>query len=93
MNLKSNVRPISYIKTHAAKMLKQVNDTHNPIVITQNGEAKAVLVDTENYQDMINSLGLLKLFVQAERDIETGNITEHEKMLSSIRKNLGNPDD
>ena len=47
MNLRTSIRPISYIKTHAAEMLKQINDTQNPIVITQNGEAKGVLLDTE----------------------------------------------
>lgn len=49
MNLKDDIRPISYIKTNAAEMLRRVNDTHNPIIITQNGEAKAVLLDTESY--------------------------------------------
>lgn len=91
MDLKSNIRPISYIKTNAADMLKQVNDTRNPIIITQNGEAKAVLIDTDSYQEMINSLGLLKLFAQGEKDIEAGNTIEHEQLIVSIRKDLNKP--
>ncbi len=47
MNLRSDIRPISYVKSNAAEMLRQVNDTHNPILITQNGEARAVLLDTK----------------------------------------------
>ena len=52
MDIKNDIKPISYVKTNAADMLKQVNETRNPIVITQNGKAKAVLLDTESYQDM-----------------------------------------
>ena len=88
MDLKSNIRPISYIKTNAADMLKQVNDTRNPIIITQNGEAKAVLIDTESYQEMINSLGLLKLFAQAEKEIEAGKTIDHERVMESVQKSI-----
>lgn len=52
MDLSSDIRPISYIKTNATDMLRQVNDTRNPIVITQNGEARAVLMDPDLYQEM-----------------------------------------
>lgn len=54
MNFRNDIRPISYIKTNAADMLKRVNETRNPIIIIQNSEAKAVLLDTESYQSMIN---------------------------------------
>lgn len=45
MNLESDIRSISYVKSNAADMLKHVNETHNPLVITQNGEARGVLLD------------------------------------------------
>ncbi|MBC3901206.1 type II toxin-antitoxin system prevent-host-death family antitoxin [Acetobacterium malicum] len=61
MNLKEDIRPISYIKTHAADMLKYINDNKNPIIVTQNGEARGVLLDVESYQNMINALSLMKL--------------------------------
>ena len=70
MNLKESIRPISYIKTHAADMLKRINDTQNPIVITQNGEARGVLLDTQSYQEMVDAIGVLKLLTQGERSIE-----------------------
>ena len=52
VNLKADIKPISYIKTNAADMMKYINETHSPIVITQNGEARAVLLDIESYQNM-----------------------------------------
>ena len=53
INLKDDIKPISYIKTNAADMMKYVNDHKNSIIITQNGEAKAVLVDIESYQSCL----------------------------------------
>ena len=70
-------------KTNAAEMLKRVNETHNPIVITQNGEAKAVLVDTESYQDMRNSLGILKLLSEGEKDIKNRNVRPQDNVVRS----------
>jgi prevent-host-death family protein len=88
MNFKDDIRPISYIKTNAADMLKRVNETRNPIIITQNGEAKAVLLDTESYQSMINSMGILKVLSQSENDIEKNNLHTQENMFSELDKKI-----
>ena len=88
MNLKEDIKPISYIKTNAAKILKQVNETHNPVIITQNGEAKAVLLDVESYQQMRDSIGILKILSQSERDIEKQELYPQEKVFSEIENKL-----
>lgn len=90
MNLKDDIRPISYIKTNAADMLKRVNETHNPIVITQNGEAKAVLLDTRSYQDMRNSLGIMKLLSESEKDIQNDHVFSQEDVFQDIENNIFN---
>jgi prevent-host-death family protein len=89
MNLKEDIRPISYIKTNAADMMKYVNEVRNPIVITQNGEAKAVLVDIESYQDMRNAFSLLKIVQLSEREIEAGNFRSAESVFTDIETRLG----
>ena len=88
MNLKEDIRPISYIKTNAADMLKHVNETHNPIVITQNGEAKAVLLDTESYQEMRNSLGILKLLAEGEKAAEEGKVYTQEEVFDYMEEKI-----
>ncbi len=90
MNLKDDIRPISYIKTNAADMLKRVNETHNPIIITQNGEAKAVLLDTRSYQEMRNSLGIMKLLSESEKDIQNDRIFSQEDVFQDIENNIFN---
>jgi len=88
MNLKDDIRPISYIKTNAADMLRRVNDTHNPIIITQNGEAKAVLLDTESYQSMKNSIGILKILSQSEKNIDENELYTQESVFSELDEKL-----
>lgn len=90
MNLKDDIRPISYIKTNAADMLKRVNETHNPIIITQNGEAKAVLLDTRSYQEMRNSLGIMKLLSESEKDIQNDKVFTQEDVFQDIENTFFN---
>ena len=88
INLESDIRSISYVKSNAAEILKQVNETHNPVVITQNGEARGVLVDPKSYQEMVDALEILKLTAAGERDIEEGRITDHQTTMTSLREHL-----
>ena len=88
MNIKDNIKPISYIKTNAAEILKKVNETHNPIIITQNGEAKAVLLDTQTYQSMRDSIGILKIVSQSEKDIEREQVYAQKDVFTEMDKEI-----
>lgn len=89
MNLKEDIKPISYFKANAAEVLKRVNETHSPMIITQNGEAKAVLIDTESYDSLVKSVGILKLLSQGEKDISSGNITSQDDVFRDIERDFG----
>lgn len=89
VNLKTDIRPISYIKTNAADMMKYINETHSPIVITQNGEARAVLLDIESYQNMENAFTLLGMIRLSENDIKNGRVRKGEDVFPDLRKRLG----
>ncbi|KAF5088798.1 type II toxin-antitoxin system Phd/YefM family antitoxin [Acetobacterium wieringae] len=88
INLKEDIRPISYIKTHAADMLKYINDNKNPIIVTQNGEARGVLLDVESYQNMINALSLMKLIQISENSIGEGELHQNKDVFAELRKNI-----
>jgi len=88
MNIKDDIKPVSYVKSHIAEIIKNINDNHRPIIITQNGEAKGVFIDTESYQNMRNTISLMKLVMEAEKDIESGNVISQEEVFSSIEKKL-----
>jgi len=90
MNIKEDIRPISYIKANAAEILAQVNESHRPVYVTQNGEAKAVLLDAESYEKMKKALGLLKLLAQGERDIVDGKVLLQEDFFSVMDRGFDN---
>ena len=87
-NLKEDIKPISYIKTNAADMMRYVNDNKNQIIITQNGEAKAVLMDIESYQNMKNAFTLLNIINIGERNIKEGKVRSAEDVFSDIQSKL-----
>ena len=88
MKISSDIKPVSYLKSHAADILKQINETHRPVIITQNGEPKAVLQDPDSYDNMRNAIGLLKLISQGEEDIKQGRTKSQEKVFKNIEKLL-----
>jgi len=88
MNLTDDIKPISYIKANAASILSQVNESHRPVFVTQNGEAKAVIMDAISYQNLQNAIGLLKLISQGEKDITEGNITPQDDFFKSFEKRM-----
>jgi len=89
LNLETDIRPISYVKAHTAEMIKQVEDRRNPIVITQNGEAKAILLDVNSYQKMVNSINLMKLVSIGGNDFSLGRFGSSTEVDSEIQKILG----
>jgi len=89
VNLKQDVKPISYIKTNAAEMMDYINDHKNPIIITQHGEAKGVFLDIESYQDMVNALSLMKLLQFSEKAVREGKVYDNEQVFSELRKKTG----
>ena len=88
MNISSDIKPVSFLKSHAADILKQINETHRPIVITQNGEPKGVLQDPESYDNMRKAIGLLKLLSQGEEDVRNGKTKSQDRVFKDIEKIL-----
>ncbi len=88
MKMSSDIKPITYLKANAADLLEQINETHRPVIITQNGEPKAVLQDPQSYENMRNALGMLKLLSQGEEDIKKGKTTSQDKVFDNIEKLL-----
>jgi prevent-host-death family protein len=88
MPIVKDIRPITYLKARAADLLNHINETHRPVIITQNGEARAVLQDPESYEEMRNALCLLRLLAIGEEDIRKGRFKDQEEVFSDIEKRL-----
>ncbi len=86
MKISTDIKPVSFLKSKAAAMLKQVNETHRPIIITQNGEPRAVLQDPESYENMRNAIGILKLISLGEENILNGKMKTQGEVFSDLEK-------
>ena len=88
MLLSQDIKPISYLKAKTADVINYVNENQRTIIITQNGEAKAVVQDIKSYENLQNSLNLLKLIVQSENDIENNNIIPQDDIFDELEQKL-----
>ena len=85
-NVKECIKPISYIKTNAADMMNFVNERKEPMIITQNGESRAVLIDVDSYQEMQDAFSLLKIIKLSEKDIAENRTRRAEEVFSDLRR-------
>ena len=82
MRYSTQIKPISYVKSHAAELLDRIAEEREPIVITQNGEARAVLVDIASYEQTQETLALLKVLAIADKEIEAGESVPIEEVMA-----------
>lgn len=88
MRYTTQVRPISYLKANAAEVLDHLNEVREPMLITQNGEARAVLQDVASYQETQETLALLKLLALGQRDIAAGRVKPVAEVVKRVRERI-----
>jgi len=86
MKYSTNVRPITWLKANSADVLTWVNEHREPIVITQNGEARAVLQDVHSYEQTQDTLALLKILALGQQDIRAGRLVPADQVLARLRQ-------
>jgi len=86
MKLSSQIKPISYLKANAAEIVRNLSEQREPLIITQNGEAKAVIQDIESYEQTQETMALLKILALAMRQIEEGKILPAEDVIRRLRE-------
>lgn len=88
MKMSEAVKPISYFKSHASEVVREVLETHQPVVITLNGEAKAIVQDLREYEKMQDSLALLKILALGQKDLEEGRTKPFRTAFADIRTRI-----
>ncbi len=82
----TRVKPISYVKANAADLIRELKENGEPLVITQNGEATAVMQDVASYEATQETLALLKILALGRRQIEEGRTVPAEEAFRRLRK-------
>ena len=85
MHFSTQVKPISYLKANAAEVLAQLTANREPLLITQNGEAKAVLQDVASYEQAQETLALLKVLALGNHDLAAGRVKPVAQVLTRLR--------
>ena len=85
MKYSTRIKPISYVKANAAEIIRELADQREPLVITQNGEAKAVLQDVASYEETQETLALLKILALGNRQIEEGKVVPASQVIRRLR--------
>ncbi|RME57835.1 type II toxin-antitoxin system Phd/YefM family antitoxin [Candidatus Parcubacteria bacterium] len=86
MKLSSQIKPISYLKAHAAEVVRNLSKQGEPLIITQNGEAKVVVQDIESYEKTQDTLALLKILALGSRQIEEGKVQPAGDVIQRLRE-------
>src|SRR5574337_2215991 len=90
MRCSSQVKPISYLKANAAEVLAHLSEQREPLVITQNGEAKAVLQDVASFEETQETLALLKILALGNQDVQAGRVKPVGGEVTRLRAKRGN---
>lgn len=85
MRYSSQIKPISYLKANAAEVLERLAEERQPLIITQNGEAKAVLQDVASFEETQETLALLKVLAIGNQDVEQGRVTPVAEVVARLR--------
>jgi prevent-host-death family protein len=86
MKYSTRIRPISYFKANAAEMVRQLTEQREPLLITQNGEAKAVILDVASFEQTQATLALLKILALGNRQIDEGKTVSAAAAIRRLRQ-------
>lgn len=84
MKYSTQVKPISYLKSHAAEIVTTLTETREPLLITQNGEAKLVVMDVKSFEEQEQAMALLQLLAHGRREIEEGRVSRAADVFARI---------
>ena len=84
MRYSTQVKPISYLKSHAAEIVREISENREPMLITQNGEAKLVVMDVRSYEEQEQTLALLKILALGQRELEQGQFRAASEVFADL---------
>jgi prevent-host-death family protein len=86
MKPSERIKPISYVKSHVSEIVGSLSENGEPLIITQNGEAKAVLLDYDSYKQSRETFALLKILALGNKQIDEGKVVPASQAIRRIRK-------
>jgi hypothetical protein len=88
MNYSTSIKPISFLKTHASEVIREISANRGTMIITHNGEAKVIVQDVRLYEETQQSLAMLKILAQSSESIEQGRYKPASESFDLIRQQI-----
>ena len=88
MKYSTSVKPISYLKTHASRMIRELSDNQGTLIVTHNGQAKAIVQDIRTFERTQEALALLKILTQSQRNIQRGKAKRLDAVVTSLKRRI-----
>lgn len=88
MRYSESIKPISYLKTHASEVIRDVSDNQKTLIITHNGEAKVVVQDVKVYEKTQESIALLKILALSGKNLKSGKYKTLDKSFNDVKKRI-----
>lgn len=88
MKLSESIKPISYFKAHASEIIREISHGQQPMIITQNGEAKAIIQDIVQYEQTQESLAMLKILAQSTNSLNNGKYKPADDVFNNLKKKI-----
>jgi prevent-host-death family protein len=86
MDYATQIKPISYLKSHTAEIVKTLTECREPLLVTQNGEAKLVVMDIQSWQENEETLALLKMLAMGNKQIEAGEFQSADEVFAELEQ-------
>lgn len=88
MKLSQDLKPVSYFKNNMAEVIRKLNQNQGTMIITQNGEAKAALIDIKAYEDLQETLTMLELIAQGNKNLTEGRFRPSNQVLDEFEERI-----
>ena len=88
MKLSQDLKPVSYLKNNMAEVIRKLNESRGTMIITQNGEAKAALIDIKAYEDLQETLTMLEMIAQGNKNLSEGRYRPAEQVLKEFEERI-----
>jgi prevent-host-death family protein len=88
MKLSQDLKPVSYFKNNMAEVLRRLNENQGTMIITQNGEAKAAIIDIQAYENLQETLAMLEMLAQGTKSVAEGRFRPADQVFKEFEKRI-----
>ncbi|MCD4817266.1 MAG: type II toxin-antitoxin system Phd/YefM family antitoxin [Candidatus Cloacimonetes bacterium] len=88
MNLSESIKSLNYFKLHTAEAIQKIIENHQPLILTENGDAKVIVQNIKDYEQFQESIVMLKILALSNKNLQEGKYNQLKESFSSVRNRI-----